>query len=414
MAKSNLLGLKKTPPVRKQLPSDEGGVEVIGKKTPQVMLPGERPAYRPGDIVMTRQEKQDLELVGYKDGDAIPGDLAEIISTARGEMAQDYSDAIENVKLHGKKVEPPQKPVDISKLSPQKRQELERAMQKAQHDIKVYESLQEQKAAMGGIDPSLAQAAQMASGSPGIKVFRSPKKEYAKPQETKQPKPPPILDTNPHQEPDDTLGTWSPPEMGGPVGAEEQPASFMMGTGVHLTNCPHCNWQLDQPEKAEPSKDDIFNYGTAMIGGKEFLKEMLFFGGRLRVVYRNPSQSHIELITTQLSIDRRSGRLTTNLEDFWRLLWSYRLAVSLYSITFDTESYELASRVDDAIAGASPTNGAMDTVIPAIVEELMTIAPLKSESIWRILNTNVIRFKDLVEFLEAHADDESFYQAIVG
>lgn len=396
--------MRKKVPVKKTDRTAPAEAEAIGGKPTPVILPaGNRPPLRPGKVVMTTQEKLTLAGLGYCEGDAIPGDLAEQIAAARRDQAADYRQAIDETVEHGKTVAP-KEPVDINSLPPAKRQQLREILKKANQDMARLEALAEEKGMISQLSPGIQHAAAMAAEP--VEVIRS-----------KNPIDPtkPASDRPAAAKPAGFAPAANPLQ---PTPADEMPevaaaADAPIATGAEaLQRCQHCNWPLEQPEAANPTQDDLVDFATSILGGQPFLKEMAFFGKSLRFTYRSLSVTLAEMALTQISIDRRNGKIN-NLDDFYRLLWDYRLVGSIHRVVFNTETYNIGAEVDSIVAEPSLAEvEADDTVLPFLLKKLLEVPAINNESVWRLLGQNAKRFSNLVEALEARADDPSFWTAI--
>jgi hypothetical protein len=339
---------------------------------------------------MTDQERVDLESLGYVEGDAIPGELAEKLSAIRKVQATDFQQALKKVERDGKvlHVIPP---IDIGSLPPAKQAELRTAMKQANADLEAFEQEKAARAAMAQLPPSVREAAKAAAAP--VEVFRS--KPVTK--RLTDPAPPPPAENA------------APPVETPTVAADqEDPQGFSDGSAA-LSRCQHCNWPLAIPEKAEPTTDEIIRFAMSILGGKPFQSTKTFFGTSMQVTYRSISRRDSDLIYKQISADRRAGRLLDEAE-FWRYLWNYRLVVSLDSVIFDSDAYNVAAEVDERLNATSATD--TETPLPELLEALASQPMFLNEVIWNILDSNNRRFQDLVLALEAKADDPSFWSAV--
>lgn len=358
----------------------------------------------PGNIILGDRERRDLQVLGYKEGDPLPGNLPQLIANAKEAAAQELNEALAATSQRRQTFKAPRE-IPLDQLPPEHLQTLKKAMEDAKKRIDYAELYREEMAAMARLDPSVRRTIMAARGQDngGLHLPEAAEDDAPEPQPAaKQPRPRSLPEPAPQPQP-----------------AAEKPAH------EHKENCPHCNWKLDQPDPTEPSAGDLLAYVAAW-GEQPFVKCYEFFGGRLRVTLRDPSIRHTELVYTQLTLDSKSGQLVS-VDDFWRRLNDYRLVVSLDSLYVNGKTIRFGDELDRFIKEEpAPTqevydgNGVMtrvlagDTALPQALETLMETPPLQSETIWRICLTACQRFAALVKKIEARSEDPDFLKAIGG
>lgn len=323
---------------------------------------------RPGTIGMTALEKKNLAALGWKEGDPIPPNLANLIAE-QTRVLHDVATATP-VPPNGPSIKMPE-PIDISKLPIEKQKELQNMM-KMFKEAKLGEPVL--KPEKGQYSPSVLAAIESASKpAGGIKVVDSRQKVE-------------------------------------PAKAAEPAATAKAEEPKLVGNCPRCNWDLQKSTVPEPTAVDILNYQAGMLGDQTFQKEYKFFGGRLQVIYRALTIQQSEQCLVQANRDMRQQPGGT-FADFWRYLLDYRLCLALVSIVSDSIPADVATCVDMALErGLAVKTEEVPTSLPEIRQGLQAMVPLRQESIWRLLSQTSQDFNALVEKLEVKASDEGFYK----
>jgi hypothetical protein len=346
--------------------------------TPPPAPQGPALPFRPGELVLSDLEKQDLKALNYKAGDPLPGDLAERLTAGRQRVQADVQQGIAEAAQSGKVLKLPQE-VPFEQLPPEHQASIRQSMQEAQHNIDLVELQREQLAALGQLDPSVRQAV-MAAQAPqapqaAVELFDS-RPAAPRPQPHFQPEPPP-----------------APVVMAPPAPPENAPAPA--------------------PEnRPKPTAGEILAFGASWWDGVPFLKIYEFFEGKVRVTFRTASTEHLELCFSQVSLDQASGRIAA-VEDLWRYLRNYRLLLGLQQVSVNGRTYNIAKEVDAILqAPGEAVTEAGGTPLPYALHNLMTTAPFSHESLWRVLIEHWQKFNALVMELEKLVTDQSFSNAI--
>ena len=363
-------GARPTLPVEPGIPGIPG---VTGK------LP-----FRPGSLLMTNQEQQDLAAVQYQPGDPVPGDLPEQLANARRAVASEFVEAMDERKraTHQAKIA---KTVKIEDLPAEKQNELLAAMQQAKNNIDLAdlqrEMQRQQNKAFAGLDPSIREAMNLAAEptEPGaVRTSKELFKQGAQPQP--QPAQQPL--TSPKVEPEATK--------------EKAPLT-----------CPHCQKDLQAPV-IKPAYEDTFTYIQALLGEQEFKKVYVLIGGKVRITFRTPTSSQNEQIADQVQLDVQDGKCFTPNDVLYRE-FLYRLVFGLYTITLQGQTHHIASQVDQAVKEWD----SVEPMLPALLEGFRNLDVIKNEIMWRLLLGVWRKFNDLVVALaNGVADDPNFSEAI--
>lgn len=348
---------------------------------------------QPGEVVLTQNEKEKLKKFGWKEGDPLPGNIAELMAKAQREVADDIRTA-KPFKDHP--VLKMAEPVDISSLTPEKRNELEGYLHQFKTMAPQIEAAAKNQANINSLAPEIQKAIHDAGG--GIEVVDS-REEEEDPASKLQRK---IDEAEGRKEPRDQDGDGLEEDE------ESKKAESQTGLTSEHKNCPRCNWALST-KMIEPSHEDKLTYVTAILGDQSFCKEYSLYGGKLTVGFRQIATDRSDLAFQQVAHEIRIGLLS---ENTYRQLMVYRMLLSLnYIAVGDQTPVDFSGAVDRFIDSDDGEIKQTD-VLPVILSRLQKTEPLKSESIWRACREAFERFNTLLDDLDARADSPDFWRAI--
>lgn len=360
---------------------------------------------RPGNIILTDQERKDLKVLGYEVGQAIPGNLPELLQRARelqqGENAvlTDLQEEIERVSKTTSKLKVP-KPVNLEDLPEEKQQELRAAMAKAQESIESAElqrHIQNQQSQfMAGLSPQLRE---LITNTQSSSQFLAAQKENT-------PASNPLLSTptKPNSATESTSSYVPAANEKQTLTPDEQKSQF----------CPHCQTDITKPPEVEPTDSDIFDYVQSIIGKKPFLKAFNYLKGRWRVVFRSLSVTGDELVSRQLQRDAKEGKFLTPL-DILQQEMLYRMCLGIYNLTIQNtgtaaDTTYFSKEIDEYLAAYPDTE--KDPALPAILKAIQTNDTLCNELSYRMLVNSWRKFNDLLNLLTLRAQDPNFCETI--
>lgn len=365
-------------------------------------LPGDgRPPLKSGTVTVSDYTRRQLETIGWKEGDPIPGDLGLKIQEIQKEVETSRADRLEDSEL-AKGWQPP-KPnfVDITQLPPEKQQELAAYLQ--EHKREVAERASE-AATVQAADAQIPQniqgeqrdlmrdqivqsmAAKAASEQPGsILVDDSGAKPVQPSQSTAAPSPP-------QQAPAVTPVENNPP---GPV------------------HCPRCLWPVKTPFDTQYTEEDKKGFLAATLGLKRFEKKYSLMAGNLEIFFRSLTTKETETIQVQTAAFTRDGVINGE-GAYWLHVMAYRLALSVSKIVIGGNViYTCDSFLDWCKSNPAVDGSKIEaTDLPRFLEMFQEKGP-QHEPIRRILSTEHQKFQRLVEFLEVMSLEPDFYKGIV-
>jgi hypothetical protein len=326
---------------------------------------------QPGTAVrLTDFERQSLKKLGWKEGDPVPGNLAEAIEAGRRSAADTAGMT---------PVDPATPPLEyrevkIEDLDPQSQRRLSAAMQ----DMLAREAARRAAPSIPDAAPGVQEALNLASAPPP-----QPAPSPA------PPPPPPPVESSPAAEPAAGPGVLSPTGAAG------------------FVNCPHCGWDLERPDTIEPAPEDIYGYLTMVLGGAgvRFTKTLRLFGGRVAVTFRALTVGEANLALHQVACDLRANRIIGDGE-YLRALQDYRMVM-----TIERLQVEGKGAIEIPAATDTPADAPFETALPTLHKWLIADV-LPSETLRRAVGMEFYRFQGLVEKCEARAADPNFWQGI--
>lgn len=325
-----------------------------------------------GEVILTPMEEEALKKVGWKKGDPIPADMANLHAAAAAARAD--ADTLPPVNAEGyRPLEVPQA-IDISQLSRDRQAELTRALENAKLQVQAYDRQRASQVdgAGPGINEAITAGLTEPLGRPNVEALP----QSAPPAQA--------------AEPDDGAG-----------GA------------AALKECPNCGHDLLRPHPAEATVDDKLRWLVAQEGGLRFEKDYTLYGGRVVVTFRSLTAAEADMAFRQIAVDgTRSVRASVpEPEDtYWRNLLTYRLVMGLARIWTPTQGPQLNPPVAEweVEAGAYV---APNTKVSAILGPI-TEAMFPTENVRRVIGAAFHEFQLLVERMEANAANDSFWNGI--
>jgi hypothetical protein len=176
-----------------------------------------------------------------------------------------------------------------------------------------------------------------------------------------------------------------------------------------LKECPHCGWDLDLPDTTEASPEDRLAFMQSTLGLQPFYKDYSLFGGNMVVTYRSLSMDEIDLVFKQMKVDNDEDRIS-GWADNGETLRRYRTAMQITRIV--TNGAELIRpRTLEEWEKLGLTYKKPDSVIRAIWEDFSKNINT-TETLHRILLGTGDEFNQLVVKLEENSKNADFWKAI--
>jgi len=180
------------------------------------------------------------------------------------------------------------------------------------------------------------------------------------------------------------------------------------GTGSLLKQCPHCHWELNQPDIPDPDIADRQLYLQSLLGEQPFQKQYRLLGGALTITFRELSPREIDLCYKQAHLMRKAGKLDSY-EDFFEVLTRFRICLQLVQLGTPETVHNFPTSAAEW-AGSEPVETPTETVLPRIEESLYADV-IKTETLNTLVGGELSRFNRLLAKLAANSHNENFWSA---
>lgn len=363
-----------------------------------------------GKVYMTDMVRKNLEAVGWKDGDPIPGDLGVKLREIQQELIKEQ----ETAKLQDSPLATNWKPVQASfvnivDLPPEKQAEIRSYLQEYKDEMTTQAELEKQNDEIEQQIPGSIQGEQRTIMRDQIVQSRAAQTLRARRQAEGTQIESVIIDDREEEPP--VAPTASPPvtaPVAPPTAASEPPSA---GVPEH-TNCQRCNWPLDKSFDVEPTREDKEGFLAAILGLGRFVKQYALLGGNLVLSLRSLSSKESAMIQQQMGILLRNGEIAGD-GAYWAHMIEYRMVLSVATITVGGNIVYNVPDIEQWDKDHPPTKD--DTInatpIPRLCEFFYKVgAP--QEMIRRIIGQEHAKFQRLVEALEAMTSVSDFWQGI--
>lgn len=343
---------------------------------------------------LTPAERESLEAVGWTDDVPIPSNMAEIL--AQEQMKRLAEDVPLPVAPDHPRVNV--STVDIDSLPSAEQKRLMETVKNAFNQEAAAKQAQAQEAAAASIaTPGLAEA--MHAANKATAVFRGED----------------VIEDDRAKVPPQSPPAAAPPP---PVAHTHESAT---GANVTLAYCPHCSWDLSQPDVAEPPHADKMSFLHCLLGQATYTKTYPLYGGNVEVTFRTLTTREIDVVYKQAFLDQELGKINTDV-DYWERVNRYRLLLQL--VTYKAkgpkgfvhdlhDGYSKEANPDADSVWVTPDRAAElpanETGIPAI-ENYLIENVLKTEAVFRFVNNACSQFNRVVAKMEAMADNSDFWQ----
>lgn len=320
-------------------------------------------------------EEEALKGIGWKPGDPIPGNMAEIFAEVAGNSSGDLPPFFEGT---------PEPPRASGELTPEQRKEIFLKMQHSLAEEAAQREYAKQQAELMHLPESVRKAHEtvmqhQAQRVAGVEV---------------------VLD-------DEAAGDKTTKQENAP-----KPET---GSDAAMTHCPHCNADLAMPAIPEPDNLEKLAYLHYFLGEMNYVKEYELFGKNMIVAFRTLAPGEEDVIHRQVYRERSLGIINES-TDFWERVNRFRLFLQLKEIrtnqTVKTLPDGLSSEVNAAASvfwDFKPPDEE-STILPQI-ETYMLKHVMKTESIMRVLWKTCSQFNRLVVKMEENVHNSDFWPA---
>jgi len=392
-----------------------------------------------GKVYMSDFTKKQLQAVGWKPGDPVPGDLGQRLQEIQAEVVKERQEAdLENSELAAGWTPPVASFVNIEDLPPEKQDEIrgylaeykEQMAQQAAHDeavanvdASIPENVQgEQRAIMRNqiLQGQAAMAARQAGQPTGESVVIDDREQTtAPPADMQVPEgktyagsigAPSVADKIEHLK--QQQATAQQPEQPAASPTPEPSQHVSAGAVGQMVHCPRCAWNVNLPFDVKPTETDKQKFMAAVLGLARFEKKYDLLGGKLAVFFRSLTSEESAILQQRLGAMVRSGESIGDGE-YWAHLMEFRLVMSVSrieiggNITYQVPPLQEWARTHPAADG-SPV---LPTDIPRLRDYFYKEGPTQ-EPVRRILGQTHRNFQRLVELLEVMTNDPDFWEGI--
>ena len=167
--------------------------------------------------------------------------------------------------------------------------------------------------------------------------------------------------------------------------------------------CAHCGHNQAFKDVVEITEVDKVGFLQTLLGLQPFTKAFKLYGGRFNLLIRALQPEEMDLCFRQVFIDRQKERTTNPAEEAEHLA-RYKACLQISTLVGPGLHYKAPGGLP-----AAPKDG--DTPVYAAWLQFQHDVD-KSETLHRILLGTVGRFNQIVQRLEDNADNENFWPAI--
>ncbi len=311
-------------------------------------------------------EKEVLEAAGWKEGDPVPNNIADIANKAK-EDAANVSQLPPPIDL----TTPPLKMPEETKLEDLPHEEQERymgimqdALSSAKEETSRLETLQSSQ--VDGAGEGVNEAIQAAM-SPGSDIV---------------------------VEDDTDSSTYAGTE----VSKDEK------NEGVE--SCPRCAWRLDVEDTIQPTEQDKSDFLQSILGLQPYYKIYPLFGDSLYVTVRSLQPTELDACFRQLFMDTKEERIMTAVDEA-ETLARYRTCLQVYKVHGGQINFQFPKGIDEW----EVTKDEDATKLIKIWKDYNSKVN-KSEILHRSIMSVVGEFNQLVAKLESNSRNPDFWKAI--
>jgi hypothetical protein len=388
----------------------------------------------PGTVIMTDEEKNTFEKLGWKAGDPIPADFPKMVRMALEEanlIADDANTPASPLPLDTPPIQV-QTPIMMDRLPAAKKAELAQALAEAKQQWQAFEQRQQAvpTQAAPGVHDAIREI-QRAAPPPAAK----PRPINITAANVPPPPPPPqaasatsIADADRQAKPT-VLPPWPaasvpppssppppPPPQPPPAAETAKPAAATASTTQPF--CPFCGFDMSLPDpRIHVDPQDKIRFVVAIRGGQRFRKEYQLLDGSVTFRFRDQTVEEVDLARRQISADiyrdTESRQISTQTEYEGRLLL-YMALLALEHSSTSTHGKEIQPLADWKIGqpGGPPRPEAPDTPLKVYVDSLLAHV-ITSETMRHLLVTTYRDFNGTIQQLEVHSRDPNFYKVTI-
>jgi len=402
--------------------------------------------------MLSENDKRQLRVIGWEEGQAIPPDFAREIKRAQMRSAEEMEKAREQLIEEGRKAGGRVKigkELRLDELPPDEQERLRGVLASYQTEMRQEQARQAAVAAqearvVKNADPSVAQAHRVA-----LAASDEQQVTWYKPQAGARgaaPAPPAqpeveIVQSAAALKPHD-LPPEIRPREGAEIAGAENLASFVTHPGTPRSGaveepvpepettaqtispgqsardaggapspifCPRCLHDVREPWELVPDDADKQQFMGAILGGTRFTKTIAVMDGQLQITYRSLTSDETDLVFKQLGIDTRQGKILDDGQYFMQLQ-AYRLVMSVSR--FENANNECLVEIPSIHEIDIPEEmlGHDTRLVPMV--DWFNKEAVPHESLRRMVAQHHRLFQRLVETLEVMTAEPDFWKGI--
>lgn len=336
-------------------------------------LPAEPVQIDPGHF--TVNELATLKKLGYREGDPIPANFADLLEQVKQEAIEEATN-YDNMPLPGDPKSPPLNPnktVDIDDLPEEKKQQLSGYLEQAARQAKQQQHF----------------ATPMQPGGPGVAEAAAGRAHQT-------------IRVVDDREGPQSATTGEAEQDRPPRQDQPQERREAATTDNRLARCPHCEWPLDVAEGFTLTEFDRETFMMSFCGGLPWMKTFELAGGKVKLTVRTLRTYEIDAVYRQTAVEDRRGDFV-DVGDKMEQLNRYHHSLQLVSYTTPDDHIGFPESLQDW--GGEINREAGDvTALPAIKEQVYGEV-IVTESIARLITFTVNQFNRMVAKLEAENTD---------
>lgn len=385
-------------------------------------LPGDgRPPMRTGSVHMSDYTRQQLQAVGWKDGDPVPGDLGKRLQEIQQEVIEERQAAT----LEGSPLAADWKPVqasfvNITDLPPERQAEIQQYLAEYKSETEQQAQFEQMQTDVEASIPANVQGEQrdlmrnqiLASNAAAQarQLQRGNATDSVVIDDRPSPTAPPQKLSTPEK-----IAILNQQQQAAAQPAQTQQAVLPLpdsGVAPARTNCQRCAWPLDVPYEIVPTVEDKKGFLAAILGMSRFEKKYDLLNGNLSVFFRSLSADESAVVQEQLGAMVRNGTSFGDGE-YWANLQEFRTVLSVSKIVVGGNVvYSIPPFNEWLTENPPPSKGEMTpTQLPRLCAYFYAKGATQ-EPIRRIIGQTHKSFQRLVEAMEFMTNDPDFWSGI--
>jgi len=345
---------------------------------------------------VTPHTREQLEAVGWTEGDPIPSDLGQRLKEIQAELAKEVRLEDTELARNWKPVEA--KIVNITELPEEQQQEVAAYLQEYKATVAEQARVQTHADEIEAQIPPSVQGEQRDIMRNQIQLGEQAK--AARMQQSTV-----IDDREDLLEPPVSPASETAPRS-------ETPPSPMAELPPGPKNCPRCQWPVRTPFDVEITTQDKQQFMAAMLGLNRFEKDYTLLGGSVVVRFRSLTSRETETVMLEIGHMMREGTSAGQGEYLLNLM-ELRMVASVAQLVVGGNHVYRAGVLEDEDIKEDPARPKIMpiTALP-IMRHKFYEGAAKTESLRRMIGKAHQEFQRLVEALEAMANDSDFWKGI--